>query len=205
MRVAVGRPKDLQKRERILLAAKQLFLQQGYDGSSMHKIAEMAGVTKLTVYNHFQDKATLFVHAIVHACDQHIIPAELEINKNTNFNKALTYICEQCLYISYLPEALKLEHLMLQLAADNHPLTEKFFNASHRRLNLRVTDFFSHAVQLGFVRPENPQRLTEVLMSQLCGLRFRYVLLGMEPIPDAAERAEIVADAIELFMLKYAA
>ena len=61
MHIHVGRPKDLEKRQRILMAAKSLFLKYGYHGSSMNQIAAEAGVTKLTVYNHFQDKANLFI------------------------------------------------------------------------------------------------------------------------------------------------
>ena len=48
-----GRPKDLEKRARILQAAKAIFLKSGYHGTSLNQIAQEAGVTKLTVYNHF--------------------------------------------------------------------------------------------------------------------------------------------------------
>ncbi|HWR81629.1 MAG TPA: helix-turn-helix domain-containing protein, partial [Pseudomonas sp.] len=41
---SAGRPKDPAKREAILDAAKRLFLQKGYDGSSMDAIAAEAGV-----------------------------------------------------------------------------------------------------------------------------------------------------------------
>ena len=53
VQINVGRPKDLEKRQQILNAAKNLFLKCGYHGSSMNQIAQEAGVTKLTVYNHF--------------------------------------------------------------------------------------------------------------------------------------------------------
>ena len=59
-----GRPKDLEKRAAILAAAKQLFPEQGFDGTSMDAIATAAGVSKLTVYSHFTDKEGLFVEAI---------------------------------------------------------------------------------------------------------------------------------------------
>ena len=59
-----GRPKDLAKRAAILEAAKQLFLEQGYQGVSMDQIAATAGVSKLTVYSHFGDKETLFAATI---------------------------------------------------------------------------------------------------------------------------------------------
>lgn len=44
----------------ILEGAMQVFLEQGYVGTTMDRVAAAAGVSKPTVYNHFQDKETLF-------------------------------------------------------------------------------------------------------------------------------------------------
>ena len=49
-----------QKRQDILNGAVKVFIESGYDVSSMDKIAEVAGVSKRTVYNHFQSKESLF-------------------------------------------------------------------------------------------------------------------------------------------------
>lgn len=49
-----------QKRQTILEGAVKVFIESGYDVSSMDKIAEVAGVSKRTVYNHFQSKESLF-------------------------------------------------------------------------------------------------------------------------------------------------
>jgi TetR/AcrR family transcriptional regulator of autoinduction and epiphytic fitness len=48
------------KRTAILNAAVQAFVNEGYDNSSMDRIAEMAGASKRTVYNHFPGKEALF-------------------------------------------------------------------------------------------------------------------------------------------------
>lgn len=48
------------KRERVLDAAVQLFLANGFDQTSMDAIAAHAGVSKTTVYAHFADKFALF-------------------------------------------------------------------------------------------------------------------------------------------------
>ncbi|XGV96524.1 MAG: TetR/AcrR family transcriptional regulator [Leptolyngbya sp. BL-A-14] len=49
-----------QKREQILQGAMQVFLQSGYAGTSMDRVAAEAGVAKQTIYSHFQDKEGLF-------------------------------------------------------------------------------------------------------------------------------------------------
>ena len=71
-----GRPKDLEKRAAILNVAKRLFTTQGFDGTSMDAIAAAAGVSKLTVYSHFQDKERLFAAAVECVCAEQM-PAEI--------------------------------------------------------------------------------------------------------------------------------
>ena len=48
------------KATQILDGALQEFLARGYAGTSMDRVAATAGVSKPTVYNHFQDKEGLF-------------------------------------------------------------------------------------------------------------------------------------------------
>jgi TetR/AcrR family transcriptional repressor of mexJK operon len=48
-------------RERIIDAAFRKFADLGYSGVSMQQIASAAGVTKATLYHHFEDKEDLFV------------------------------------------------------------------------------------------------------------------------------------------------
>jgi AcrR family transcriptional regulator len=48
-------------RERMVLAAVDLFTEQGYDATTIAQIAERAGVTKSTYFRHFPDKRELLV------------------------------------------------------------------------------------------------------------------------------------------------
>jgi AcrR family transcriptional regulator len=48
-------------RERLVLAAVDLFADQGYDATTVAQIAEKAGVTKSTFFRHFPDKRELLV------------------------------------------------------------------------------------------------------------------------------------------------
>ncbi|MFE1798677.1 TetR/AcrR family transcriptional regulator [Streptomyces sp. NPDC059517] len=48
-------------RERLVMAAVDLFIEQGYDATTVAQIAERAGVTKSTFFRHFPDKRELLV------------------------------------------------------------------------------------------------------------------------------------------------
>jgi AcrR family transcriptional regulator len=59
-------------KEKILTAAKELFVAHGFAGTSMGKVAKLAGVNHSLIFHHFQNKEQLWVavkHEIVDAVD----------------------------------------------------------------------------------------------------------------------------------------
>ncbi|MFG1704237.1 TetR/AcrR family transcriptional regulator [Nonomuraea sp. M3C6] len=70
------------KRAAIITAALDAFLEEGYAGSSVNRIAASAGVSITTLYRHFDSKDDLFVAVIQDACStspQQADPAWLEL------------------------------------------------------------------------------------------------------------------------------
>jgi AcrR family transcriptional regulator len=52
-------------RQLLLEAARQIFAERGYRGTSTRDIAERAGVTEVMIFRHFSNKANLFQEAVV--------------------------------------------------------------------------------------------------------------------------------------------
>ncbi|MGW0769363.1 TetR/AcrR family transcriptional regulator [Streptomyces sp. NPDC002676] len=61
-------PRAEAKRQAIVKAARELFLRDGFD-VSVDAIATAAGVSKVTVYNHFGSKEALFIGAVKDSLD----------------------------------------------------------------------------------------------------------------------------------------
>jgi AcrR family transcriptional regulator len=59
-RAARGRADARRSEDAILAAARTLFLDAGYDGVNLDRVAEAAGVSRQTVYNRFGGKEALF-------------------------------------------------------------------------------------------------------------------------------------------------
>ena len=62
-----GRPTQAQAKaldERLRTAAVSIFLENGYDGTTMEAVADAAGITKRTLYARYPDKHALFVSVI---------------------------------------------------------------------------------------------------------------------------------------------
>ena len=56
--------------EAVLDAGQELFLANGYAGTSIDSVAARAAVSKMTIYRHFKDKETLFVAIVRRECDR---------------------------------------------------------------------------------------------------------------------------------------
>ncbi len=54
------------KRERILEAAAKEFAAHGYDGASLNRILDVAGISKGAAYYYFDDKADLYTTTVLH-------------------------------------------------------------------------------------------------------------------------------------------
>ncbi|WP_293371896.1 TetR/AcrR family transcriptional regulator [Phenylobacterium sp.] len=54
----------------VLAAAERAFFKWGYSAISMDRVAELAGVSKRTVYSNFRNKQTLFAAVLRKRCDE---------------------------------------------------------------------------------------------------------------------------------------
>ena len=65
-----GRPSDIAKRDAIVDAASRRFFDEGFAATSIEQVAADAGVSKVTIYNHFGDKRGLFAAAVGCECEK---------------------------------------------------------------------------------------------------------------------------------------
>jgi len=58
------------KRRQVLAGAREVFAELGFERASVDLIASRAGVSKATIYSHYQNKAALFVDCITHEAEE---------------------------------------------------------------------------------------------------------------------------------------
>jgi TetR/AcrR family transcriptional repressor of mexJK operon len=73
-----GRPANETLRQTIVDAAFELFVELGFQATTMDKVAQRAKISKLSIYRHFQNKEALFSAAIAARCHQFAPQALLE-------------------------------------------------------------------------------------------------------------------------------
>lgn len=129
-----GRPKDMAKRQAILEAAKILFLSNGYASTSMDAVALEAGVSKLTVYSHFNDKETLFTAAVVAKCEEQLPVMYFELPAGMPVETVLLNIARGFHRLINSEESVNLHRLMMTTGNQDVKLSQIFFEAGPMRM-----------------------------------------------------------------------
>ena len=198
-----GRPKDPAKRKAILEAAKNLFLRNGYDGSSMDAIAAEAGVSKLTVYSHFTDKETLFSAAVKAKCEEQLPELLFELAEDAPIEAVLLNIGRAFHALINSRESVELHRLMVTLGSQDPKLSQLFFDAGPQRVLNEMEGLLSQADKAGKLRIAKPQSAADQFFCLIKGSANFRLLIGCcgPQTGDAAEQQ--VRDVVELFMRAY--
>src|ERR1700743_2647952 len=115
-----------EKTEKILEAASELFLEQGYGAVSMDQIARAAGVSKATVYAHFESKENLFAAIIQNGCTTYavgIVPAIAELD---DMREALTRMARSIENFLLAPKTLGIYRVIIAEGPRFPELAEAF-------------------------------------------------------------------------------
>ncbi|ELY2040263.1 TetR/AcrR family transcriptional regulator [Enterobacter ludwigii] len=72
-----GRPANEALGQTIVEAASELFVELGFQATTLDKVAQRAKISKLSIYRHFENKEALFSAAIVAGCHQLFAPQSL--------------------------------------------------------------------------------------------------------------------------------
>lgn len=196
----VGRPKSLKKRQAILQAAKELFLQFGYEGSSMDAIAKEAGVSKLTVYNHFKDKVSLFVAAIEMVSEQRLPKSYYQLAEEDALDTVLCRLGVALMSMLYSSEAIKMTLLMFSLAGTNQELVDMFYQAGPAKTRANMSQLMQTIQQQQKLNIVDATESAELFLSINADAYYYDVLWGARPVPSLAEIEHNVRRRVALFI-----
>ncbi len=133
------------KVDKILWAAKYVFLHRGYEGTSMDEIAAAANVSKRTVYNHYGSKETLFVE-VIRFTTRSIAAKIREPHFYSNDPiEALTCFFARFLQLMTWTDCIALQRLLIAEASRFPEVSQKFFETTINAGNQMVQMYlFSH-------------------------------------------------------------
>src|ERR1700722_1567717 len=122
-----------EKRIQILAGAASVFAADGYEGASMARIATVAGVSKGTLYNHFDSKAALFAAYVGEKCDHYLAHVFDSANHDGDPAEVLRGIGKRMVQMMLSDVGLAIYRVVIAEAAKFPDLARGFFEAGPAR------------------------------------------------------------------------
>ena len=188
----------------ILAAARHLFLEQGFGSTSMDAVAKRAGVSKATLYVHFENKERLFAEVVGQA-RAHLRDAIIAITGKEQADPAetLRLIGQQFLHFVTAPSALTLFRAVIGETQRFPELGRTIFQTGSNDMLDLITGCIAAAAARGALVVENPKLAAgQFLALTKSDLHLRCLL---EPsfLASEADIQRNVNAAVAVFMSHY--
>ncbi|MEW5726608.1 MAG: TetR/AcrR family transcriptional regulator [Pseudomonadota bacterium] len=183
------------KREAVLDAAQACFLEMGYAGTSMDAVAARAGVSKATIYAHFQGKDELFGAIMRRRCEQSI-PDMPPPGPGEDARTVLTDVARRMLALFLLPEAMAVYRIVVAESPRHPDLATAFYAAGPERGKAGLSETFAELGRRGELVVDDTWRAADLFVTMLRGEFFHRALLGLPPRPGF-DFDSTVATAVE--------
>ena len=194
------------KRRAIVAAARQIFVRHGYD-AGMDQIAEAAGVSKVTIYNHFGSKEQLFTEVISQAFEEALggspDGALSGLLQAGDLNKTLTAMARGWVAGVTRPGVTDLRFLVVSETRRFPELARKWLAHSPQRFAPVIADALRHLSERGVLAVPDP----DLAVIQFYALTvYPHIVRSMFGLSlDRRATEALITSGVEMFLRYYSA
>ena len=160
------KPSSSPTRDHILAVATRLFVEEGYVGLSMRRLAQEVGVSKAGLYYHFRDKESLFLAILT----QNLLEIERIIQETRQQETQARPRIERIFRAIFAraPEQQAIIRLASQEAGHLREASRRSFRALyHQKFILEIQRILQEGIDAGELRPMDARRATWVLLGMM--------------------------------------
>jgi TetR/AcrR family transcriptional repressor of mexJK operon len=199
--------RSAQKRQAIVKAATEVFLEKGYLATNMDEIASLAAVSKQTVYKNFPSKEWLFVEIVRSVTNEASDSVHNEMPDLAEGEDVADYIrryADRQLTIVLTPRVMQLRRLVIGEVGRFPELAKALFDGGPKRAIVTFAAKLKRLGDRGLLKIDDPDLAATQFNWLIMGEPLnRAMLLGDEAIPDAAELRRHAAASVRVFLASY--
>ncbi|WP_449553322.1 TetR/AcrR family transcriptional regulator [Lelliottia amnigena] len=193
------------RRDAIVDAAAEVFLEIGYERASMDEVARRAGGSKATLYKYFASKEALFETVVRNYSARFLTEAADGLmqpeNQHVSLQQKLTRFGEDMLRVVVACDTQALQIYRVVMGEAGHSNIGQLFLESGIRQSMEtLAQEMSAAMERGELAPANPM-LRAIQFTTLIKAETE-VLFFLREMPDFSEEkvSEMVANGVQLFL-----
>ena len=191
----------------ILDAARQMFLERGYDATSLDDVAAASGVSKTTVYNNFADKEGLFravVLSVTERAEQIISELGTTLSGGGPVAGRLTEVARALAYGVLSPAVVQLRRLAISEALRFPDIVTAYWDRAPARTLALLTESFTQLADQGELDIDDPAAAAALFAYAVLGLYQDQALLQPRRPLSRADLDDHVGKAVTAFLRAYA-
>ena len=197
-----GRPSDAAKRLAIVEAASKRFFDVGFAATSIEQVAADAGVSKVTIYNHFGDKRGLFVASVEQECEKMRGYFSLEEVPSGTIKERLLNIAQGMFAFLSRPEMVQFERRIAAETEHEPEIGNAFLEAGPWRMKQGFGLWLANESAKGELNIPDPELAAEQFVSMSKGMGDLERRFGA--LPSEEENARRIEGAVDVFLAAYA-
>lgn len=187
-------------------AATALFLEKGYQATSMDDIAAAARVSKQTIYTHFANKEALFADLVLgNAARVDGFVAEIsEAATGDDLASTLTKIARRYVGFVIRPEVLRLRRLVIGEAGRFPELAREYYERVPQRVYSALADLMSAYAAAGRLKITDPTLAAHHFAWLTLGMPLDEGMFAANGSPPTSQDLDRIADAaVKVFLAAY--
>jgi AcrR family transcriptional regulator len=177
-------PRRTGSREAVESAARALFIEKGFDGTSVDEIARRARVSKPTIYAHFGGKEGLFVHVLEAACSRLLAPIIAPTAEVRPVEDVLLDLAHAYTRAVLAPEVISLHRLFVAEAERFPALGQRYYAAGPGAAHLGLAEFLAKRAEAGEIVCRDPLMAAELFAGLVLSPMRLKLLFAVELAPD---------------------
>jgi AcrR family transcriptional regulator len=179
-------------REHILWAAKDVFLEMGFERASMDVVAARAATSKRSLYAHFESKDKLFLAVVDLVRGLYLGRLKTPGDYGEDTAEAVVLFCGRFLQLLLWEPALRTCRLSIAEAVRLPDASAQYYDAIFNTTHERLAAFLNERRRLA---PAASTDIASELLGRTIYPRLVRTLLGVEePLKEQPEEASIAAD-----------
>ncbi len=199
--------RSARKHREIIEAASAVFMENGYEGTSMEQIAAKAGVSKQTVYKHFADKERLFsdiVLATTGQVDRLVALVAGPLTETRALKKDLLLLGRQFLASLMEPQLLRLRRLVIANADRMPELGRTWYQQGFERVLATLASCFTSLAKRHLLNVEDPLLAAHHFVGLLLWIPVNQAMFTGNDEPYTKAALDRYADAaVSAFLAAY--
>jgi TetR/AcrR family transcriptional regulator, mexJK operon transcriptional repressor len=196
------------KRKVLLSAATEIFLDKGYDGTSMDDVASKAAVSKPTVYKYFSDKERLFAEIVLATTGEidNLMRLVAEtIAAQTSLESSLILLARRFINALMQPRILRLRRLVMANADRFPDVGRSWYEQGFVRVLATLATSFQSLADRKLLQVDDPLLAANHFVGLLLWIPINKAMFTGDHHSSPDELERLAVGAVHAFLKGYGA